>query len=247
MHKKHMFDLGDRLFQDYMFRNLTTPPEDPQIIMIAIDELSLGYFAQQRTYWPWPREFYAIIINYLVQHNAKVIALDLLLDTPDFDRLSYRADLSDERFAQAAKESGNIILGLNTGLYQSEIPVTEFESQSYSPLNVINCHTDITHTLITQPIPAFLEAIKFVGDTHLGTERDGLIRKVPLIVYLDQFGFIPSLSFASLLAQYDQTPEIRCDDAFLYVGEFSIPVDENLNLELKWYGKGGASGGSFTY
>jgi len=246
-HQYRFFDSGDRLFQDHLFRNHISPPENEQIILIAIDELSLGYFAQQRTYWPWPREFYAIVIDYLTQHNAKVIAIDLLLDTPDFDRLSYRADLSDERLARAAAEAGNVVMGLNTGLHQPEMPPIDFNSPAYSPLEVFNCDYQEVYSLITQPIPRFLDAARFAGDTQIGTERDGLIRKVPLIVYLDQFGFIPSLSFASLLTQFVTTPQIRCKNGYLLVDEYAIPVDENLNLKLKWYGKGGAVEGSFTY
>lgn len=242
-----LFDSGDRLFQDYLFRNHTTPPEDEHIILIAIDELSLSYFAQQRNYWPWPREFYKIVIDYLVQHNANVIALDLLLDTPDFDRLSYRADLSDESFARAVADAGNVILGLKTTPYRPEIPVIDFDNTAYTPLDVLNCNYRNEQTLITQPIPKFLDAARFGGDTQIATDRDGLIRKVPLMLYLNKVGFIPSLSFASLLAQFENTPQIKCEDGLLYVNEYAIPVDENMNLELKWYGKGGALEGSFKY
>lgn len=242
-----LFDSGDRLFQDYLFRNYTTPPEDEHIILIAIDELSLSYFAQQRTYWPWPREFYAIVIDYLVQHDANVIALDLLLDTPDFDRLSYRADLSDERFARSVADAGNVILGLKTTPYRPEIPTIDFEKTAYSPLDVLNCNYRQEQTLITQPIPKFLNAARFGGDTQIATERDGLIRKIPLMLYLNNVGFIPSLSLASLLAQFDNTPQMKCEDGLLHVNEYAIPVDEDMNLELKWYGKGGASEGSFKY
>ena len=247
LHHHQLFEPGDRLFQDYLFRNHINTPENEQIILIAIDEISLGYFAQQKTYWPWPREFYAILIDYLTQHDAKVIALDLLLDTPDFDRLSYRADLSDERFARAVTEAGNVIIGLKTGLFQSELQPIQLDIQAIPHLDVTGCDENNTYAIITQPIPRFLGAARFTGDTQMGTESDGLTRKVPLMVYLDQFGFIPSLSFASLLAQFDNTPQIRCKNGYLYVDEYSIPVDENLNFKLKWYGKGGAVEGSFTY
>ena len=247
VYQYNVLEPGDRLFQDYMYRNHMITPEDHQIIMIAIDEQSLAYFAHQRVYWPWPREFYGIVIDYLTQHGAEVIALDLLLDTPDFDRLSYRADLSDERFAQSVQEAGNVILGLNTGIYASELSPADIEVSTHTPLEVNNCAFPDTYTIVTQPIPRFLEAAKFAGDTQIGTGRDGLIRDVPLLIYADQIGYIPSLSFAALLTGFDGIPEISCKNGFLTVDTYTIPIDRNGNMQLKWYGKGGAEDGVFTY
>lgn len=77
-----------------------------EIIIIAIDQASLtrlgeGAIDGVKVAWPWPRELYGDIVEYLDKQGAKVIAFDMLFS--EVDRTS--AQLSDEAFAERVDQS----------------------------------------------------------------------------------------------------------------------------------------------
>ena len=63
----------------------TEPPEtaSKDIILVGIDDSSLKYFADNGISWPWPRNFYAHLLNYLTESGAKSVMFDLLFYQPD--------------------------------------------------------------------------------------------------------------------------------------------------------------------
>ena len=73
------------------------------ITLIEIDGASLASVAAHMGQgWPWPREGWALVIDYLQQRGAKVIVFDLLFNQP-----SPRAVDDDEAFARAI-DSANV-------------------------------------------------------------------------------------------------------------------------------------------
>ena len=80
--------------------------------------------------WPWPRELYAYITQYCKTAGAKVLVYDWLFQ----DRGTYGVN-DAETFAQAMRDSGNVVIGLAftrpelgarsvEGAWAAELPVT---------------------------------------------------------------------------------------------------------------------------
>lgn len=82
----------------FALRGVRPPPN--QIVIVAIDELSLAEIKRQ---WPWPRGFHAQLIRQLNAAGAKVIGLDVLFSEPS----EPEEDLALE---QAMREAGNVVL-----------------------------------------------------------------------------------------------------------------------------------------
>ncbi len=90
-------ELGAR---DTMIRLRRVQPVSGEVVVIAIDDLSLKWVGLQ---WPWPRAKLAEIVDILNGAGAKVVGLDILL-------FEQSADPSgDEALARALTESQNAV------------------------------------------------------------------------------------------------------------------------------------------
>lgn len=85
-------DLGSRLF---------TPPASPEIVIVAIDDVSLAAIGR----WPWRRALHAELLERLTRQHPRAIGMDILLGEADGD---YPAD--DAVLAQAIARSGRVVL-----------------------------------------------------------------------------------------------------------------------------------------
>ena len=88
------------------------PPEtaSKDIILVGIDDSSLKYFAENSISWPWPRNFYAHLLDYLTKSGAKSVIFDLLFYQPDIDRSESDGTSTDNAFASAIRKNGSVIL-----------------------------------------------------------------------------------------------------------------------------------------
>jgi adenylate cyclase len=80
------------------------------IILVGIDDSSLKYFADNGISWPWPRDFYAHLLDYLTESGAKSVIFDLLFYQPDIDRSESEGTATDKAFADAIRKNGQVIL-----------------------------------------------------------------------------------------------------------------------------------------
>lgn len=238
---------GDRIFTDYMFRNNPVEIENDRILMIGIDETSLAYFSEQRTYWPWPREFYAMLTQYLSDQGAKVIVMDMLFDTPDFDRIALNGAASDQFYMETMYTNKNTVLGFKTSRLTDEMPDIPIPDEMTPPLNVTGCSQFSPQIITTLPITNFLRTTAGLGNTHVETDSDGLIRNLSFISNLNNYGFLPSLSMAAYLHSLNHDASITCTNNTLTIDDINIPLQPDGSYLINWYGRGGTPGGAFTY
>ena len=79
------------------------PSDD--ICFIGIDQDSLNRAQEERGWsWPWPREAYGMIADYLHAGNAKSLTFDVLFTEP-----SVYGNADDEAFAKACKDWGKVV------------------------------------------------------------------------------------------------------------------------------------------
>ena len=91
---------ADDLFYDLHASHWGYPVDD-DVVMIAIDDRSLGEVGQ----WPWPRSVHARLLDRLREAGVRGVAFDLILSEPD------RGDpVHDKRLADAIGRSGRVVL-----------------------------------------------------------------------------------------------------------------------------------------
>ena len=98
---------------DYRFR-LSPQPEmaDSNVVIIAIDDGSLEFFKNNGISWPWPRSYYAYVVDFFTACGSEAVIFDMQFYEPDIDREETDAEVTDGAFAAAMKENGGVILGI---------------------------------------------------------------------------------------------------------------------------------------
>jgi adenylate cyclase len=95
--ERQTLDLRTRWFAD-------ARRADPSIVAVVIDQRSLDVIAGSRQEggreqgWPWPRDYYAGIAEYLVQSGARAVAFDMIFSEPSIYTQQKIAD-DDREFA----------------------------------------------------------------------------------------------------------------------------------------------------
>ncbi|MGD9210989.1 MAG: CHASE2 domain-containing protein, partial [Desulfobacteraceae bacterium] len=176
---------------------LNQPPQNAdQVVMIGIDDASLKFFGDNGVSWPWPRTFYAHVVDYLTRCGARAVLFDLLFYQPDLDRSESDGRETDNAFAQAIAKNGHVILGAQ--LSEDKLGFdTKMESvgldSSFAELPMPS-----NYQSILAPIPSLSQAAAGLGIINIAADPDGIIRKVPLVYGIGN-KVLPQIAIAGYL------------------------------------------------
>jgi len=137
---------------DYLYETDGDPGDD--IVIVALDEDSLQALGD----WPWPFDPYVQLFERL--KGATVVGFDVLLPDPGPE-----GNPDTPALLEATRQAGNVILPLATLKLNQKSP-----GELYS--------TDLP----IRPFPALLEAAAGAGSVAVEPDRDGTLRRVPLLV-----------------------------------------------------------------
>ena len=215
------------------------------VAIVDIDEKSLAKLGQ----FPWPRTRIADLVTNLTRLGAVVIAFDTIFSEPDrlnpdvaaetFRNLDEetRAKLralpsNDQIFADAMRRS-RVVLG-ESGLphvvseYDNTLPVTGLAMLGESPQPFL-----LDFPGLLRNVNVLEQAAAGRGLISIKTERDGIVRRVPMIMQA-QGATMPSLSFEILrVATGTDTIFIKSEKAgikSIAVKGFEIPTDHRPAL-----------------
>ena len=223
----------------------TTSPRDSAVrpvVIVDIDENSLSAFGQ----WPWPRTILADLLTRLYEWQAAAIAFDVIFPEPDRSSLNeavkHFRDLdddtrgrllhlpsNDEVFAQAIGR-GNVVLGqagINAFQPRSleKPPETAFATVGPDPTPYL-----IAFPYILRNLPKLEQAAVGHGLISIRTERDGMVRRVPIVMQAED-KIVPALTLDLLrVATGSSTIMIRTDESGIQsvaVPGLELPTDRN--------------------
>jgi len=213
--------------------------------IVNIDENSLAKFGQ----WPWPRTRVADLIANLTRLGAVAIAFDIMFAEPDRLNPAAAADTirnlddetrtklralpsNDDVLAEAMRQS-RVVLG-ETGLpyivaeLDKDLPLTGLAMLGEDPQRFM-----LTFSGLLRSTPVLEAAAAGRGLLTIRTERDGIVRRVPVIMQA-QGVTMPSLSFEMLrVATGTDTIFIKSNEAGITsvaVKGFAVPTDRNGQL-----------------
>ena len=93
--------------QDILYRGFQTEQHPDETVIIAIDQNSLNHFEKNyQTLWPFPRDIYAAVTEYLRLCGARAILFDVIFSSPDIDRVNIAAEAADSAFALQMQSAG---------------------------------------------------------------------------------------------------------------------------------------------
>ncbi len=237
-------ELRVRTFDMYQIIQPRVTTQRP-VVIVDIDEKSLGKLGQ----WPWPRTRVADLVKQLTDLGAAAIAFDIVFAEPDRLSPALAADTfanleEDVRTKLRALPSNDQVLAnvLRTSpivLGESGLPKATPQAElKLPPTGLATLGGDPRPFLLNFPgllrnIPALEEAAPGRGLFTIRTERDGIVRRVPMIMEA-QGELLPSLTFEMLrIVTKSDTILIKSDEAgvkSIAVPGFEIPTDRNGQL-----------------
>ena len=217
------------------------------VTIVDIDEKSLA--DPRLGQWPWPRTRIADIIGNLTRLGAVVIAFDAVFSEPDrlnpdiaadtfrdldeATREKLRALPSNDRVLADAIRQSRVVLGESGGPnvradLDKNLPVTGFAMRGEDPQRFMYQFTGLLRN-----VQVLEDAAAGRGLFTIRPERDGIVRRVPMIM-IAQGVMMPSLTFEILrVASGSGTILIRTDEVGIQgvgVQGFQIPTDANGQL-----------------
>ncbi|MEA3028237.1 MAG: adenylate cyclase, partial [Alphaproteobacteria bacterium] len=215
------------------------------VVIVDIDEASLRKLGQ----FPWPRTRIADMITRLTRLGAAAIAFDIVFSEPDRlspalavdvfrdldeeTRTKLRALPSNDQIMADAMKQSRVVLG-ETGL-----PTVQPEPEVPLPgAGVAALGGDPKSFVYNFPgllrnVPVLEKAATGRGLFSINSERDGIVRRVPMVMQA-QGQIMPSLSFEMLrVATGASTILIRMDAAGINgvaLPGFEMPTDRNGQL-----------------
>jgi adenylate cyclase len=213
--------------------------------IIDIDERSLAKYGQ----WPWPRTRIVELINALTRLNAAVIAFDIVFSEPDRLNPGEAADaipgLDDATKSKLrALPSNDQVLA--DAMRRSRVVLAESGQRSIVSESDSTPPQAALAMLGREPRPFLLDfpglqrnirvleaAASGIGLISIRPERDGIVRRVPMIMQA-QGTIMPSLSFEMLrVATSTGTILVKSDAAGVKsvgVQGFQVPTDGDGQL-----------------
>ncbi|NKB72693.1 MAG: CHASE2 domain-containing protein [Candidatus Latescibacteria bacterium] len=220
---------------DFRFRQFPIAARaDTNIVLLAIDQSSLEFFADNDVAWPWPREFYGFVTQYLGQAGARAVLFDILFDEADLERDETSAAETDGAFAQGMEAGGNAVLAMMMGGDATGTDIASFAVDVEAEEGVPH----VAYPGVQVPIEILRRAARQLGVVKVDAEADGVLRRVPLL-YGYRGQFYPQFAFSALLN--DDTRLGVGDEAIIWEGE-SLPADRQGRYLINWYGPGGVDG-----
>ncbi|MEW5900476.1 MAG: adenylate/guanylate cyclase domain-containing protein [Acidobacteriota bacterium] len=195
-----------------------------EIVIFLIDQYSLDIYAQQQGLaWPWPRQIYSAVVDYLRAGGAKAVFFDLL-----FSESSRSGVEDDQDLSRALARAGHVFLPLSLsqkGDSALDTPPELLSRFALSPeeLPRRDYPSAITATL---PIPELLQAARGAGTVLFNPDGDGIFRRLPLAVSYGNL-LIPSvpLALSRFVRQGEKLP--------------AFPFDKEGNLIIRYHGPTG--------
>src|SRR5882762_822128 len=221
------------------------------VTIIDIDERSLA--DPRLGQWPWPRTRIADMVASLTRLGAVVIAFDVVFSEPDrlnpdiaadtfrdldeATREKLRALPSNDRILADAIRQSRVVLGESGGPdvradLDKNLPVTGFAMRGEDPQRFMYRFAGLLRN-----VQVLEDAAAGRGLFTIRPERDGIVRRVPMIM-IAQGVTMPSLTFEMLrVASGSGTILIKADEAGIQsvgVQGFQIPTDRNGQLWVRY-------------
>jgi len=184
--------------------------EQSPIVIVAIDDQSYESMPDR---WPFPRYYYANVIENLAAAGAKVIGLDVILDKPDSLR-----ERSEQRLVEAIDSSKRVVLAgkvEDTGQYRS-------------------------YPILVRPITRFLRPDAKWGITAIQSDPDGMHRQY-FVVQNYEDGLLPSFGL-QILRRYLDIPDsesIHIEEKKIRIGNLTIPLSPEGLMRINFTGPAG--------
>lgn len=204
-------------FYDILQKYFNTSKKFENICMVYIDQGSIEELSKQSINWPWPRQIYAPVLEYL--SHAEAVFLDLLFT----ENSSYGVE-DDRILADALKKAGNVYLPVVLSREKREFNRIYLERISVQNL----FPTSFRYNSVIFPIDELSTNAKGLGNVGVMPDEDGIYRKVPLFFEVNGYT-VPNF----VMSYFFKRDLIKLKDGKILIDKAIVPITEG-NLLLKF-------------
>lgn len=232
----------DNPLADWRARLLAKPsPATEQVKLILLDQESLDWGSkEQGLSWPWPREVYGPLLDYLKRNGAKTVAFDVLYTEP-----SAYGVADDEAFGAAIQRFGNVVGAVFLGA-QTEQTVRWPDDAKPNPIEIkgleawLAAHPQAAADIVSPgaafPVPELASQTVWLGNVSAAADGDSIYRRAAPFRIFDGH-VLPTLGFAAWFAGLgNEAGAISIQPRELVVGARRIPLDAAGRMILKYRG-----------
>ena len=210
---------------DARLRLLAQPERAGQdIVIFLIDQDSLDFYEKQQGLpWPWPRQLYSAVIDYLRTGGAKAVFFDLL-----FSESSRSGVEDDEDMARATERAGNVFLALSLSRKEGSGDPAPAEALERFALQKDDLpeRSFAAARSASLPVNVLLRAARGAGNVLFIPDDDSIFRRIPLASEYRGL-LVPSISVA--LAKHVDGGESLP----------AIPLDSSGQMIIRYHGPAG--------
>jgi len=214
-------------------------PSTGKVRLVLLDQNSLDWGQKENGLsWPWPREVYGAVVDYLKRSGAKSVAFDVLFTEPS----KYGVG-DDQALGRAASGHGGFVgalfLGDRTGDatgWPQGLPPFPLAIDGLDPSRT-RAQAGVTMSRASFPVPEIASSAAILADVRQDPDPDGIYRRVRLFRIFDGRA-VPSLALASLLAASPGTGVSMRPGGMTIAGK-AIPLDRNGHAVLRFRGPSG--------
>lgn len=227
---------------DYRFKLRGNINTDPGIVLIDCDDRSISKIGR----WPWDRSWHAQMIEILSESEAGAIAYDILFGQPVDKR-------SDEALILATQKGKKVYYPVGFELSNEDgrkdndgeteaIKVFGYQGRPIEKAVYLKVRRSLA------PFPSLSNVSKGIGHISANRDRDGIIRRVPLVVDLDGIPF-PAFGLQAAAGYLDVAQdsisiypgkEIILKNAHISEGrrqDIRIPIDQQGMMLINYAGR----------
>ncbi|MFH2091938.1 MAG: adenylate/guanylate cyclase domain-containing protein [Pseudomonadota bacterium] len=262
VYKPSYLNLLELKLYDTIFQQTCSSAQTHSVAIVDIDDQSLKEFGQ----WPWPRYRVALLLQKINLAGALAVGMDILFAEPDGTsplvmKHALKRDLhidiqfsdmpdalldNDKLLANVLKQ-GPYVLG-SSGIFSnkpSRILANALPEFKAMQIKEAGAHPADHYLFQAQdlisPLPVLLDGSKQAGFMNTITDRDGVLRRTPLLLSWQQ-KIYPQLSIATLLTAFDgQLPDpiikvAKSGIESIKIGDAVIPLEANSAMLINYRG-----------
>ncbi len=217
---------------DYRFQlKAGTSTASPDIVIVEVDDASIKFLEPEVGRWPWPRNVYAVLIDFIRQAGTRLILFDLLLTEADKQNPE-----ADQDLGRATEEFGQVIHAVY--LEEQDLGDPDWDVVRKNSIPAQGSLPDYVGILL--PTPAILKHPRALGHVAMRLDADGPWRRsLPLARFRDRA--FPSLPIAGVMVlQGLRLKDVQVTSQEIRVGTVRAPLDEDSRLPIWFNGPPGA-------
>ena len=201
-----------------------------QIRLILLDQGSLDWAEKEAgIQWPWPREYYGVILSFLSRTETRAAAFDVL-----YTEASFWGVEDDQVFAEAVRVNGRFVGAIQLSLKDGEFGFWPVGAAEPVRMPQVPEMFGAPFPYAVFPIPELIATASTFGNVLSQTDPDGINRRMSPVSSFDGRP-IPTLALAAFLRGED-IRELDFKDGELLVGGKRIPLDEKGRVVLRFRG-----------